>query len=261
MRKAAFIFVVIGILAASAAAQDVKTIETKLLSHFKDLEKYSNYVGTRDYDRLMKVNAALVKDVMRYGKLKTTLAYAFPKLKGKMFIVTSRDGKFRTYSWDTESGGTMHDFERVFQYRGKSGKVYTWHRPETDDAEFGGFVHDIFQTDTPAGPIYLPVSTFIGSTSLGSQSINTMKINGEKLDPDAKLIRTKSGFRNSVSFQYDFFSVVDHPERPVKLFKYDQAKQAFSFPVVIEDSKVPQGRVTGKNITYRFNGKYFERTN
>src|SRR4051812_6565296 len=32
-------------------------------------------------------------------------------------IVTSDDGNFRIYSWDTWQGGTMHIFKNVYQFR------------------------------------------------------------------------------------------------------------------------------------------------
>jgi hypothetical protein len=101
------------------------------------------------------------------------------------------------------------------------------------------------------------VDTFIGSTSLAGQGIHAFRINGDKLDRKAKVIRTTSGVTDSISFAYDFFSVVDHRERPIRLFSYDEVKRSFRFPVVIEDSKTPQGRVTNRFITYRFDGKYF----
>ena len=185
------------------------------------------------------------------------LAYKFPKLSDKMYVATSRDGRFRIYSWDLSDGGTMHNFDNVFQYKGKSGKVYTWSRSQDAEGDAGSFYTQVFQTDTPLGPIYLGTSTFIGSTSLNGQTIRAFRINGEKFDPAAKVIRTRSGITDSVSFGYDFFTVVDHPERPVKLFYYDEAKKSFRFPIVIEDRKTPQGRVTNRYITYRFDGKHF----
>lgn len=150
----------------------------------------------------------------------------------------------------------MHDHDSVFQYRNKSGKVLTWADTEEEESG-GGFYHDIFQLDSSTGTVYLGVSTFIGSTSYAGQSIRVFKINGDKLDRDVKLIRTASGLQNSISFAYDFFTVVDRPERPIRLFKFDAATRAFTFPVVIEDEKTPQGRVTNKLIRYRFNGTYF----
>ena len=101
------------------------------------------------------------------------------------------------------------------------------------------------------------MSTFIGSTSLAGQTLKAFRINGEKLDTDTKVIKTATGIKNSVGFAFDFFTVADHPERPVRLFSYNETNKSFRFPVVIEDKRTPQGRVTSKFITYRFDGKYF----
>jgi hypothetical protein len=131
-----------------------------------------------------------------------------------------------------------------------------WAENEEDESA-GSFYPEIFQVASKNGPIYLATSTFIGSTSMHGQSIKTIKINGDDLDLTAKLIRTTSGPANSVGFGYDFFSVVDRKERPIKLFTFNEARKEFKFPIVIEDEETPQGRVTNKFITYRFNGTHF----
>ena len=157
----------------------------------------------------------------------------------------------------------MHDFANVYQFRGRSGRVHVVTEPRCEDvSEYGAgsFVHDIFQVSRSDGPVYLLVSTFIGSTSLSYQSIGVTLVHGEALVRKAKLIRTKSGLNHSVGFEYDFFSVADRPERPIDLFYFDEAKRSFRFPVVIEDEKTPQGRVTDQFITYSFNGKFFVKT-
>ena len=247
---------VITIAAVATLAQTAAAIETKLKARLANIEKWSNYGPNSDYEKLERENDLLKKDLLAYGKLPATITYRFPRLKDDMYIVTSRDGRLRIYSWDMQTGGTMHDFESVYQYRGKSGKIYTWSGTSEEDSG-GVFYHDIFQVDSKSGPIYLAVSTFIGSSSLSGASINAITIDGERLDHEAKLIRTGSGLQNSVNFGYDFFTVVDRPERPVKLFKFDAASGTFSFPVVIEDDKTPQGRVTNKLIRYRFDGTHF----
>ena len=102
-----------------------------------------------------------------------------------------------------------------------SGKARTATDPYSqsmEDRGAGTFVTQIFQADTGAQPTYLVVDTFIGSTSLAGQGIHAFRINGDKLDRKAKVIRTSSGVTDSISFAYDFFSVVDHPERPIRLF-------------------------------------------
>lgn len=260
MRKFAGFFLLLLVTGITCAGQSLKDVEKLLLKHFQKIEKASTYVGNSDYEVLSKENYALRQSLIKYGTRSDVLMYSFPSLTKKMFITTSKDGNFRAYSWDTETGGTMHDYITVYQYKGRSGKVMTWGTPYSDDISdygAGAFVHDIFQTKSAANTIYLVVSTFIGSTSLNGQVISAFAVKGDKLNTKAKVIRTKSGLTNSVSFEYDFFSVVDRAERPVKLFAFDEKEKSFRFPVVIQDQTAPQGRVTDKFIMYKFNGKYF----
>lgn len=241
----------------SVFSQTPVAIERELEGHLSNIGKYGNYGGTRDEEKVDYENKQLKQKLLQYGKQLAVLQYGFPGLKGKLSISTSRDGKLRIYSWDEETGGTMHDHDSVFQFKGKSGKVHTWTTEPTDDVDIGAFFHQIFQVEAKTGPIYLAVSTIIGSTSLAGQTIRALTIKGEKLDTSTRVIRTGSGLHNSISFAYDFFSVVDRPERPIKLFEFDATKKSFRFPVVIEDEKTPQGRVTDKFITYQYNGNYF----
>ncbi|HRI05083.1 MAG TPA: hypothetical protein PLL77_15205 [Pyrinomonadaceae bacterium] len=251
-----FLAILFLLVASASFAQTPSAVEREFVGYLDNISKYGNYNGGYDDAKLAKNNADLRDKLLKYGKRADILKFNFPGLKDKMYVTTSKDGRLRIYSWDLETGGTMHDFASVFQYRGKSGKVYSWTEKREDESA-GVFYHQIFQTDTTGGPIYLGVSTFIGSTSLAGQTIKAFRINGEKLDVDAKVIRTASGIKNSVGFAFDFFTVVDHPERPVRLFSYNEANKSFRFPVVIEDKRTPQGRVTSKFITYRFDGKYF----
>lgn len=228
----------------------------------QNVEKHSLRSGDGNGAALEKENETLKRIFLKYGKLSSTLKYRFNELSERMRITTSKDGNFRIYSWDNEFGGTMRDHFNIFQYRSRNGKVQAFLQPRRSDTDLDikGFYHEIFQLDTVDGRVYLAVSTFIGSTSMDAQDLNVFRIEGEKLNSKLKLIRTKKGLTNSVGFGYDFFSVVDHPERPVKLFFFDEEKKSFRFPVVIEEKDRPgQGRVTNKFITYRFNGKYFVR--
>ncbi len=245
-------------------AQSLGKVEAELLGHLNKLEKASNYGSHADYEVLGKENEALRTALLKYGSRSDVLRYSFSKLSKKLFLTTSKDGNFRTYSWDSNEGGTMHDYRTVYQFRGKSGKVHAvadGYTQSLEDRDAGAFVHQIFQTDTPLGPIYLAVSTFIGSTSLSGATISAVMIDGERLNRNPKVIRTTKGVTDSISFQYDFFSVVDRPERPIRLFSYDDTKKSFRFPIVIQDRRTPQGRVTNRFITYRFDGKYFVRIN
>jgi hypothetical protein len=57
-----------------------------------------------------------------------------------------------------------------------------------------------------------------------------------------------------LGFSFDFFSVVDRAERPVKLIDYNAIEKTISIPVVWEN-----GKVTSKLIVYKFTGEYFEK--
>ena len=246
------------LIASRAAAQTPAAIEKELLGYLTTMAETGSYSGNYDEAKLDPASDALKKKLMRYATRADVLKYGFPKLKDEMFIATSRDGKFRVYSWDLQTGGTMHEHDLVVQFEGKSGKTIAWTTPEDAEyAELGGFFTDIFQVASPSGPIYLLISTSIASSSLNGQSINAVRVDGDELDLKPGVIKTASGQTNSISFAYDFFSVVDQPERPIRLFTFNEARREFKFPIVIEDKKSPQGRVTNKFITYRFNGKYF----
>ncbi|MEQ1643270.1 MAG: hypothetical protein ABL959_07520 [Pyrinomonadaceae bacterium] len=257
MKIRLFLIATLVLFSGSAVAQTPTAVEREFVGYLDNISTYGSYGGGYDGEKLSRNNGDLRDKLLKYGKRADILKFAFPGLKDKMYVTTSKDRRFRIYSWDLESGGTMHEFDSVFQYEGKSGKIHTWTEGNNDGESVGAFYHQIFQTDIASGPIYLGVSTFIGSTSYAGQTIKAFRINGEKLDTDAKVIRTTSGVKSSISFAYDFFSVVDHPERPVRLVFYNESNKSFRFPVVIEDKRTPQGRVTSKFITYRFDGKYF----
>ena len=245
------------VLCSVSTAQTPAAIEKELLGYLTTMAESGSYSGNYDEEKLNPATEALKQKLMRYATRPDVLKYAFPKLKEEMFIATSKDGKFRVYSWDLQTGGTMHDYDRVIQFVGESGKTIAW---SDGDGEFeggGGFYTDVFQVGTPKGPIYLMVSTSRASSSLNGQSINAVRINGDELDMKANVFRSASGLTNSIGFAYDFFTIMDRPERPIRLFTFNEARREFKFPIVIEDEKTPQGRVTDKFITYRFNGTHF----
>ena len=254
------ILVVVALCSITTFSQANVQFERKILTHLKNLEKLASKTAANRDKALAKENAALEREFRVYGQTASTLKYGFKALANKMFIATSKDGKFRIYSWDTQTGGTMRDFENVFQYMGDKGKVYVQAIPQSKKGGVRGFSHQVFQFDTGSRRIYLANFTFVFSTSAIRQELSVYGIDGRKLNSNLKLINTRSGPHNSVGFDYDFFSVVNRPERPVTLFHFDDAMRSFRFPVVLDDKKfVNGGRVTDKFITYRFNGKYFVR--
>lgn len=235
-------------------------IERDLVAAIGEVQKYSNYGSASDDEKLSEANEVFKEKLLRYTKIPATLDYKFDKLNELMRNAASEDGRFRVFSWDTEDGGTMHNFSKVYQYRGADGKVYS----KTDgltEGDAGSFVYDVFTLDTRSGKVYIVCTNFIGSTQDHYQSANLFKIEGGKISDQAKLIKTKSGLTNTLGFGYNFFSVVDRSERPIKLITFDPKTKTLKIPVVIADAEFPNGRVTDKFIAYKFNGANFVKTN
>ena len=238
-------------------AQTPQEMEQTLLTNLKEIQKYSSYGDNSDYKKLFKANRIFETNLLKYTKTDSTLKYDFKALNDLMLINTSEDGNFRVYSWDSESGGTMHDYYSVYQFRGTNGNIYSkTDKNAENDGSAGSFVNNIFQVFYKNEPIYIICSTFIGSTSNHYQSADLVKINRQDFE-SVKLIKTSRGLTDTLSFEYNFFSVVDRKERPIRLIKFDKKTQILSIPVVIEDKEFQYGRVTNRFINYKFNGKYF----
>lgn len=187
------------------------------------------------------------------SKNPSTLTYPFQMLvdSNACDIVTSSDGLFRIYSWDTWIGGTMHIYKNIYQF--KSGdKVFSTDLGYGDD-DIGAYITDIFNLQATDKTYYLAVSGGSLSSKDKYQSIRVYSVDNNSLNDTVAIIKTPKGLDYSISFEYDFFSVVDRPERPLRLIKYDADKKIIYIPIVLED-----GKVTNRFILYQFTGQYFE---
>jgi hypothetical protein len=262
MKNLSIIALILLTISFSAIAQTPQAIEQTLVKNIKEVQKYSNYGSSYDDEKLSNANKVFAANLLKYTKNPATLKYGFPALNKLMMNATSADGKFRIYSWDSEAGGTMHEYYRVYQFMGADGKVYS--KGEDDSAEEGGagsFVYAIYTVNSAKGNIYIVCSNFIGSTQDHYQSANLYKIEGNEIKDKVKLIKTSSGLTNFISFEYNFFSVVDRKERPIKLIQFDKKTNTLKIPVVINDQEFRNGRVTNKFINYKFNGTNFVKIN
>jgi len=254
-----FVILLLLCSAATVFAQTNAQIEKELIASLQEIEKYSNYGDNYDEQKLSQAQDTFQEKLLKYSKIPATLQFEFNELNKNMYNATSKDGKFRIYSWDLEDGGSMHNFARIYQYQGEDGKVYSEYEDQSKEDAEPSFVTDIFMVKTDQAPIYVVCSTLIASNSFQHQYADLFRIEGSTLDKKVNLIKTKSGFTNALTFSYDFFSVVDRPERPIRLITFDEKTQTLSIPVVIEDEKFRDGRVTNRMISYRFSGTYFEK--
>lgn len=259
-------FFVLVLFASAAVCQTAQKIEQELVGAIKQLNQYSTYSGNYDEEKLSAANKAFKEKLLKYTKNAATLKYGFPKLGDLVVIATSDDGKLRTYSWDSGTGGTMHDYITLYQYLGANGKIYS--RTDEDPAaaqdeeeESGGesFVNTIYAVNTSNGTVYVVCTTAIASSIDHYDAANLYKIEGDKLIDDVKLFKTKEGLTASIGFEYDFFTVAERPGRPLGLILYDKQTKTVKIPIVIVDKNSPIGRVTNRFINYKFDGKYFVR--
>lgn len=260
--KINFAIVFLFVFSFPAFAQSNAKTEQDLVGAIKEVQKWSDYGSSYDDEKLSKANEVFEDKLLKYTKNAATLKYPFATLGKLLTIATSDDGKFRVYSWDAETGGTMHDFSRVYQYQGADGKIYSkTDRPSSDEDGAGSFVYEIYTVNAAEGNIYIVCTTFIGSNIDHYGAADLYKIEGSELIDKVKLFKTKEGLTDSIGFEYDFFSVADRKDRPLKLILYDKPTKTVKIPIVIADKQSPLGKVTNRFISYKFDGKYFVKVN
>jgi hypothetical protein len=189
-----------------------------------------------------------------------TILYDFKDLTSfGLTIATSDDSLFRIYSWDTRSGGTMHYFENVFQFRnGKntvSKKIFK--NREEDRPDPGCFYYQINDISVGDKKFYIAQGESILSTALFYYKIKTFSISGSKLMDDDRFIKTKSGYRSELGYAVDLSRVgskdQDDNDSGYSIV-YDKDNKKIILPLILEN-----GKISGKKIVYQFTGKCFEK--
>ncbi len=222
--------------------QNLDSIEKDLVETYAPISSFFRI----DYDSLQFYSQRFDQKISTYlEKYPSTFKHPFTQLKERCFVTTAADGLLRIYSWDTWLGGTAHIFKSMAQFQSEE-TIFL--------EEIGGmgFFSEIYTVKTRQKTYYLAVSHGIFSTADAGQSLDAYTIEQNELRP-VELFNTKGKMSTSISFEFDFFSVVERPERPLKLIKYDEQKKIISIPVIAKN-----GAVTELFTRYRFNGKYFE---
>lgn len=207
-----------------------------------------------DSDSLAYYNNQFSKELVNLiSRGYNTINYPFKILTEEHIctITTSKDGQFRIYSWDTQTGGTMHFFNSFYQYKRWDKEFTDW--CNLDEGDPGCFYSRIFTLKAKKKTYYLGIANSIYSTKDVSQSIQAFELTNTGVNDSIQLMKTPDGLKNSLDLAYDFFSVVDRPERPVAVIGYDENKKIISISMTNEKGEIVPG-----NTFYRFNGTYFE---
>lgn len=260
MKYSLIIFLVLLTL-TKVSAQHIQTIEKNLDSVFGKIN-YWAFVKTVDeninsYDSLEAANITFQELLLQYTSFNPqTISSKFKSLSDSgLRIVTSQDGLFRIYSWDTWTGGTMHNFRNVFQYKNNNtvfSRTIELNKEESDPGCYYNHVYDIVSQNKK---YYIAQSRAILSTGLSYHNIKIFSIDNAKLNDTAKLIKTKTGIKNQLGYEIDLTASSNRNRNvPDFYIEYDHSKKIISIPVVLEDS-----RVASKRILYQFKDRHFEK--
>src|ERR1700748_451334 len=150
-----FIFVLGTCLGTGSHAQSINiTHEEDSLAKF-----YAAVRHNRNYDSITYYSDKFGDELKRYiAATPATLKYPFRKLidSNYCFIITSPDGNLRIYSWDTNRGGSWHDYNQIIQYR-NGGSVFT-QVLQYEEGVYGLFCSAIYTVIIKGVTYYLPIS-------------------------------------------------------------------------------------------------------
>lgn len=211
---------------------------------------YHSYDDNDDYEKHDVLLDSLHKVINNKLSQNDSKDCTWENLNDDMNIAYSPDKRLMTMDWEIDKGGTMRTYDGILQYR---------HNNQIATAPFddhNGFVLEIGQMTINQKVIYFVVSWGAGYTSLHGQNMSLYTLENGKLTP-AKLIKTKEGLTHRIGFAYNPFFMPETGIHSEKLIHINPKNRSFSIPVVIEEKDYPNGRVTSRTLTYRFDGKYF----
>lgn len=227
---------------------DLSAKENKLLKIHNDI---SVAMGNVRNDSLLAISSKQFTDSLTYliKNNNSTLNYPFEKLQKEnaLKMATSADKKLRVYSWDNNSGGTMRFFNQMYQFNANGNITVNESLASNDSQAYFSKIYTVQNKNNES--IYLVISNSILSSKYSVQHINAYKIGSENLQ-NAAVFKTKTNTLDKISVEYDFFSVVDRPERPVELITLENN----TLKIALVDDKQ---NVTSKNLIYEWNGDVF----
>lgn len=227
---------------------DLLTEENKLLKIHHDV---SAAMGNMRNDSLLAISSKRFTDSLAYliKNNNNTFNYPFEKLQKEnaLKMATSADKKLRVYSWDNNSGGTMRFFNQIYQFNANGNITVNESLASNDAQAYFSKIYTVQNKNNES--IYLVISNSILSSKYSVQHINAYKIGSENLQ-SAAVFKTKTNTLDKISVEYDFFSVVDRPERPVELITFENN----TLKIALVDDKQ---NVTSKNLIYEWNGDVF----
>lgn len=238
--------------------QNMPAIEKQLNDVFQKINYWSSEGQSNEhsYDSLYSANTKFENLLLKYtASNPQTLRYDFKTLKKNGIVVaSSEDGKFRIYSWDTETGGTMRFFKNIFQYE-ENKNVESKVIETNTEGDAQSFYYQINEVVSQNKKYYIAQSRAILSSALTYHTLKVFSIDNGTLNDKATLIKTQSGIKNQLGYEVDL-SASSNRNNKIRSYyiEYDPKNKIISIPLILDNSKV-----TDKKIRYQFKGKYFEK--
>lgn len=240
-------------------SQDLNSIENKINTLIEKRIFWSENQSENAYDSLVIYNKVFEKFILNFTSKNTeTLTHNFKKIKNGLNIISSEDGLFRIYTWNTLEGGTMQFYRNVFQYN-IGGKVYSKYNHKDED-DNGCSYYEINDVEINSKHYYVTNSVSVGSSAVYYYEAKIFSIDKGKLNENAKLIKTKTGIKNSLGYEVDLSNSSNRDRKDgvesrdyIDLI-YDNKNKSIVIPLISEN-----GRITKNKIKYKFTGNYFEK--
>ena len=211
----------------AVTAQDAATIERKLIELNKNTKALFHNKSISQ-DSIAKTSIKFKEAISTYANnFPQMLEYSFPDLtaEGDIKIKTSKNKKFRIYSWDTWLGTSGMYFDGIYQYTSgqKSGaKAYNKNK----------LFYEVYQVNRGKDTIYLGAYYIRTTPEKASQGIKAFKINKNgSLNDSLKIFKTPAGLKNEMVIDFDIATLDD--ANGEQIIKYDEGLKTVYIPVVM----------------------------
>lgn len=173
-----------------------------------------------------------------------------------LHILTSEDGKFRIYCWNTQQGGTMQFFRTILQFS-NSNKVVVVPINTNGQDDNGSYCYDLNQISINGKAHYIVSSISIGSSAVYYYQIAIKTISNDSKLTDSPIIKDGAKMKSEMGYEIDLANNAnrsnEHARDNMRL-DYDRGRRLIILPFIDDNDKV-----TPKKIMYKFNGRYFVR--
>ncbi|HBO38860.1 MAG TPA: hypothetical protein DD638_09380, partial [Pasteurellaceae bacterium] len=196
----------------NVASQSCGSIDSMLQRTYNEMIKNGSYGGDYNEDKLIAATLRFESTLKSYLLQSSSLECRFPKMSELFYSahIQSEDGKLNAFSWDNQTGGTMHNFGYVLQYVRDEGKPAILNM---NGGESGRKVIHIVTASLNNKPYYWVIDYGIGGGRNHLSVATLYEMDGNTLK-EAKLVKTNEAITSYVSLAFDPSIMEDNIAEP-----------------------------------------------